>query len=145
MKFPKLAKDILQMVAIFAVIYFGNQQVQTYLGKKAIEETGIQALSFEEAVKESERTGKPIFAEFSAIWCPSCRKFNQNVLRDERVKQRLDESYVYTRLEYESDDKAYFERYGVKGFPTILVIEDKGGAAKRLPLSFESEAFLARL
>lgn len=145
MKIPKLAKDIAQMLAIFAVVYFGNQQIQTYLGKKAVAETGLVSPTFEQALQMAQQQGKPIVAEFSAIWCGSCRKFDQNVLSDEQVKAKLGENYVFTRLEYESDDRQFFERYGVRGFPTVLMISADGGTARRLALSFDAKQFASQL
>lgn len=146
----KKKRSPLVSVAIIAVVvlaaYFINVEVQTYLGEQALEETGLEIRSFEDALIASKETGKPVLADLSAIWCASCRSFDQAVLANEVVKAKIEKDYVFARLEYESDEGgAFMERYGVRGFPNILVINGDGSLDRKLLVTRSPQEFLAQL
>ena len=122
--------------------YFGNKAVQSYFGQQALDETGLVALTLEEALIKAEKENKLVLADMSAIWCPTCRRLDKEVFSDDRVKNVLDEQYVFARIEYESDDgKAFMARYKVRGFPTLLVLNAKGDKMGQLPLTFMPAEF----
>jgi len=141
----RIAKEVLVLAVMFLLIYFGNQQIQTWLGKRAIEATALSKINFEAALQQAKLENKPILAEFSAIWCPGCRKLDSRVLAKDEVRDRISEDYVFVRLEYESADRVLFKRYGVSGFPTLLVLNPDGGVQRQLSLSYNPEQFATQL
>ena len=68
-------KSTLRSIVIIAIIvlaaYFLNGEYQSHLEQKAIDTTGLEVLAFQHALVESSKTGKPVLADLSAIWCPS--------------------------------------------------------------------------
>ncbi len=143
-------KSTLRSLVIIAIValaaYFLNVEYQTHLGRKAIDATGLEVLAFEDALAESRKTGKPVLADLSAIWCPSCRRLDSEVLANEAVKSKIESDYLFARIEYESDEGADFmERYQVSGFPNLLVIDGDGNKLNHLPRTFSPEEFLAAL
>ena len=79
----------------------------------------------------------------SAIWCPTCRRLDKEVFSDDRVKNVISDQYVFARIEYESEQgKAFMERYDVRGFPTLLVLNADGDKMGRLRLTFEPSEFV---
>jgi len=131
----------LVLVVLFMVI---ARFINTWLGKQAIAENNLTTYSYEQAVALSQQHGKPLLLNFSAIWCGACRRFESRVLGNEAVKQALENQYYYVRLEYESDDRAVFTQYGVRGFPTVLV-QSAGAKARQLPTSVQPQEFLQSL
>lgn len=135
---------IIVIVAIGA--YFLNVEYQSHLGQKALDATGLEVLAFEDALAKAQETGKPVLADLSAIWCPSCRRLDAEVLAHEAVKSKIQEDYLFARIEYESEEgEAFMKRYQISGFPNLLVIDGNGNKLKHLPRTYSPEEFLAAL
>lgn len=143
-------KSTLRRWSIYAVIiagiYFANVEVQTYLGKKALHATGLEVVELDRALALADREDKLVLADMSAIWCPTCRRLDRTVFSNSRVQDAIAASYVFSRIEYESaEGEAFMEKYNVFGYPTLLVLNPDGSLARRLPLTFDSDAFIAAL
>jgi len=133
----------LPYVLIPLVVYFGNVEVQSYLGRQALEETGLAHIPLNEALAKAGAENKLVLADMSAIWCPSCRKLDQQVLANDAVKQAIAKDYVFSRIEYESDEgEAFMVKYQVRGFPTLLILDAEGNKLTQLPLTFSPAAFI---
>ena len=131
---------------IATTLYFGNVELQTYLGKQALEQVKFPALTLKQAFDKASRENKLVLADMSAIWCPSCRKLDAEVLSHPKVNQAINRDYVFVRIEYESAaGKAFQKRYNVHAFPTLLVLNPKGEKLRNLGLTFNKEEFLRRL
>lgn len=116
-------KQFLLMTGFVAAIYFIDHQAQIFLGQRAIDKTNMPSLSFANALAKSEQSGKPVLANFAAIWCPACRNFDNKVISEPRVRDFILANFEYVRLEYEeSDDRVWFDQYQVAAFPTLLLI-----------------------
>jgi thiol:disulfide interchange protein len=139
--------DIFGIIILISVLgYYGNITVQTYLGQQAIDETGLEILSLEQALEIAESSNKLVLVDMSAIWCPNCRKLDQQVFSDEQVKTQLNQGFVYARVEYDSPEgKTFMQNYQVSGFPTLLVLNTKGEKLVQLPINYEPLPFLAAL
>ena len=141
-----LPRKILTWAAIAAAVYFGNVQLQTFLGHRALAATGLEILDLESGFSAAAESDKLVLADLSAIWCSSCRTFDRKVLGDEGVRSLIDERYVFVRVEYESDEgKMFRERYGVKGFPRLLVIDAEGNLVAQLPTTYDPSVFKTSL
>ena len=146
---PEL-KSKIRNWAIFAVIiaavYFINVEVQTRLGEKTLEATGLESVALDEAFEIAAREDKLVLADMSAIWCPTCRRLDRLVFSDKGVQDAIDDRYVFSRIEYESAaGEAFMERYKVYGYPTLLVLNADGSLVRRLPLTFDPQAFVSIL
>ena len=141
-----LTRKILTWAAIAALVYFGNVQLQTWLGHRALKATGLEIHSLEDGFARAARTDRLVLADVSAIWCSSCRTFDSEVLADEAVRSKIESEFVFVRLEYDSDEgKAFRERYDVKGFPRLIVLDAEGELIRRLPTVYDPAVFRAAL
>ena len=141
-----LLRKILTWAAIAALVYFGNVQLQTWLGHRALESSGLEIHGLDEGMRLAAESDRLVLANVSAIWCSSCRTFDGDVLGDEAVRQLIEKDFVFVRLEYESDEgKAFRERYGVKGFPRLLILDADGNLVRRLPTVYDATQFRAAL
>jgi thiol:disulfide interchange protein len=144
-KIPGL-KSIFTLAIVAAVAYFGNVEVQSYLGRKAVANTGFTPISLELALVAAKAEDKLILADMSAIWCSSCRRLDAEVFGDSVVQQAIREKYIFSRIEYESDEgEAFMEKYNVTGFPTLLVLDAEGNLVRQLPLTFDPQEFASMI
>ena len=133
-------------VLLGTVAYFTNLQVQSYLGGKARRETGLKTHTLPEAAAASAQTKKPILVEVSAVWCPTCRALDKKVLSNDAVRQRINDTYLFVRLDFESPEGgAFMKRYALTGFPQIVELNADQSLIKTLPISLEPKSFLERL
>lgn len=143
---PKfILKELAVLAAIFLLAYFGNQQVQSWLGQKAIENTGFEHISLDAALEKAAAEDKQVLVDFAAIWCAFCRKLDNKILANPEVQKQIDAGYVFTRLEYESDHRAVFQQYGITQFPTLMVLDPTGKAIRKLRVTLEPEVFIQQL
>ncbi len=132
--------------AIALAAYFINVEVQSYLGRQALEKTGLVSLRLDEALSKAGAENKQVLVDVSAIWCPTCRKLDNDVFADAGVRQYINENLAFTRLEYESEEgQAFLEKYHASGFPTLWLLDQNGRVIKRLRVTFDPEAFLRQL
>jgi thiol:disulfide interchange protein len=79
-----------------------------------------------QGLKEAASTGKPVFIDFWATWCKSCRTMDETTFQDESVKKAL-EAFVVVKFQAEQpadpETKAVLDAYGVHGLPTYVVLE----------------------
>lgn len=139
-------RRVLLWGAIAIAVYFGNLTLQTHLGRRALEATGLQVHTLTEGTALASSQDKLVLATVSAIWCPSCRTLDRQVLADPAVRSFIERRFVFVRLEYESEEgKAFRERYDVKGFPRVVVLDAEGRLVERMSTTYEPGLFLEQL
>lgn len=79
-----------------------------------------------QGLAEAARAGKPVFLDFWATWCKSCKTMDETTFKDAGVKQAL-EGFVVVKFQAErpgeSATKAVLDAYGVKGLPSYVILE----------------------
>lgn len=139
-------RSMIVFVVILGGTYFAHLELQSYLGKQALAKTAFPDIQFEAALTQASKHNKYVFANLTAIWCPSCRRLDQTVFSNESVQESIKKQFVYTRVDYDTPQgKQFMERYGYNSFPTLLVINANGKLIKRLPLTFNPETFIRQL
>lgn len=77
-------------------------------------------------------SGKPLLVTVETSWCPYCKKMHTQTWAAPRVARRLD-AVVAVRVDAEDgeDGSALAARYGVRGFPTQLLLDEDGALFAR--------------
>ncbi len=96
--------------------------------------------SYESALAESRRTGKPVLIDFSAEWCGYCRALEEQVLaeheRGRAVELAVVPLVIMDRTREEGSNPPQVEelrqRYQVDAFPTLVVFSPAGGRSEKL-------------
>lgn len=142
----KLFIKVVAIIAVLTLVYFGNKGLQSYLGKQAIGKLSFTVHSLEQAKVLAQKEQKLILADYSAIWCPSCRKLDTQVFANTKVARQIDEDFVYARLDYDSIEGAAFaQTYALVGFPRVLVLRPNGDKLTEMPLTFNPVEYLENL
>jgi len=92
--------------------------------------------NYDEAMAESTKTGKPVLTLFTGSdWCPHCRTLEERVLATPAFGQWADEHVVLLMVdlpesgitpEVRSERSRICIKYGVRTFPTVLVLDSFG-------------------
>ena len=77
---------------------------------------------FEAGISAAEKSGKPIFLEFSGYGCVNCRKMESAVMGVDKVKNELSENFTHIRLMV--DDKTELDK--------PITIEKDGKVVKKI-------------
>jgi thiol:disulfide interchange protein len=92
---------------------------------------------FGTALTRARSENKPILVTFVTGWCGYCRKMDQTTWRDAEVIARLND-VLTARIDAEDPKErngysgvALAERYGVQGFPTLVVLDAAGRMVSR--------------
>lgn len=130
---------------IFAV-YFIYVEVQTRLGQSVLDDMQLERHTLSDAFIKASTENKLVLANLSAIWCPTCRNLDKNVFSNPAVQTKINEKYIFARVEFESEDgEAFMETYDVSRFPTLLILKPNGEKVKQLKATTQPGAFVQLL
>ncbi len=97
---------------------------------------------FDSAKKLAAKKGLPILADFSGSdWCTWCIRLDKEVFSKEAFRAYAGENFVLFLADYPmrkrqaeevtKQNKALQDQYGVRGFPTVLVLDQNGKEVAR--------------
>jgi thiol:disulfide interchange protein len=85
--------------------------------------------SYNQAVIESNETGKPLLVLFTADWCGPCKQMKAWVFSDTGIAEAIEDNFVPVRVDLSHEglpDQHLADRYGVQAIPTILTLTSAG-------------------
>ena len=93
--------------------------------------------NLEKAIETAKAENKAVLVNFTGSdWCKWCFKLSDEVFSQDDFKEYADENLILVKLDFprsisqSSETKAYnhslAQKYGVQGFPTILIFNSQG-------------------
>ena len=98
----------------------------------------------EKALQTAAQTGRPVFMQFSAAWCPICKRMEKSTLADPAVAARIARSYVPVRVDADRHGDLVKD-LEIDGLPTILIVSPELEILHRIAGFQTAEAMLEQL
>lgn len=109
----------------------------------------------EPAIELAKSQNKAVMLEFTGSdWCPPCKMMNKKVFSKEEFVSRASEKFVLVHLDFPKGDPElkkknmpYAEKYGIEGYPTVILLDKEGKEFNRFFASQypDVDKFLAHL
>ena len=115
----------------------GLQAKSTSPSSQQQEQLQVKSLAFNDALAKAKSEDKPIFVEFYTDWCPYCKKFQRETIRNQKVAAMLAENFAYVRFNAEDskkrvkfDGKSYSnveltQAFGITSYPSLVFLDSK--------------------
>ncbi len=99
----------------------------------------------EEAFAEAERSAKPLFLYWGAIWCPPCNLMKSTLFQQPEFIAST-RGFVAVYLDGDTERaQVWGEKHDAVGYPTLIVFDSQGNQLTRLPGTLAAESFMAAL
>jgi len=86
----------------------GQMSADNQNGKPANDPNGIQWVSFEEAVRLSEKNPKKVFIDIYTNWCGWCKKMDATTFKEAEVVKFINANFYPVKLNAETKDTIRF-------------------------------------
>lgn len=134
-QFRKGLGMILFVVGIYllllGLLQAGNVQLVGAGGGAAtpqIEAEPDWVMSDEEGLILAMESGRPVLIDFYADWCGACRELDEKTWIDPAVMEEL-ERFIVVKLDFTDRTPAQLQKqtdYGVRGLPTVILLDSDG-------------------
>ena len=110
--------------------------------------------SYENARRESSRTGKPILALFTGSdWCGPCINLKKKVFNTPEFQTWSEKEVVLLKLDYpkrtaqdpklKTQNAGLARKYDIKGYPTVLFLDTSGNPIGKLGHGTNAKQWIA--
>ena len=103
-------------------------------------------ISFTEALAKAEKDKKLVFMDCFTTWCGPCKWLDNNTFRDKKVGDYFNANFINVKMDMEKGEGIQLgEKYGVKAFPTLLVLDAKGNVVNKIIGAVDSKEILEKV
>lgn len=110
---------------------------------------------FDTAMSIARKENKAVLVEFTGSdWCAPCIMMSKNVFSKEEFFDQVSPDFVMLYLDFPTSDpdlaaknQEYFDKYGVEGFPSVVLLDQEGNVFDRFNATEfpETPLFVAHL
>lgn len=120
----------------------------TLLGLFAINgvaQTNFRAVSFNDALQAARKEKKLVFIDFYTDWCGPCKRMAREVFPLKNVGDYMNSKFVCLKLNAEKEGVSLAKQYGVKAYPTYVVLDADGKERMTASGSMPADQFLSKM
>ena len=97
--------------------------------------------SVDEAFAAANESGKPVYLYWGAVWCPPCHAISATIFKSPEFIERS-KLFISVYLDGDTENaQAYGEKFGVRGYPTMIVFDSEGSELTRIPGGIDLQAY----
>lgn len=157
-------KYFIILLVIFAALYGVFLTKEKNTSKKT--SVNLNWLTYEQALKESKSSGKPVLIDFYSKSCVFCEKMDETTYRDALVVEFLNKEFLPAKVDKDNwfnprveintsrgkynsandmDGEDIAAKYNITGVPTVVITDSMGTEMDRLVGYREPEVFMREL
>lgn len=95
--------------------------------------------NLESALAAAKASGKRVFIDFETTWCGPCKTMDEWIWTDAEVSAALARNFVLVKLDGDIE-KAHVKRFGVAGYPTMVIVDPASGKSVASVSGYQSSA-----
>lgn len=97
--------------------------------------------SVDDAFAAAKASGKPVYLYWGAAWCPPCHAISATIFKSPEFIERS-KLFIPVYLDGDTENaQAYGEKFGVRGYPTMIVFDAAGTELTRIPGGIDLQAY----
>ena len=112
------------------------------LGTLSLQASDLWSTNYDESLKKAATENRMVLLEFTGSdWCPPCKLQAKEVFDTPGFKEFAEANLVPVKIDFPRDipqsdevraaNRALSEKFGVDGFPTLVLLDSKGGELAR--------------
>lgn len=106
----------------------------------------FQELSLAKALEKAKGENKYVFVDCYTSWCGPCKMMASQVLSQKKVGDYMNDKFVSVKIDMEKGEGPDVQkRYGVKAYPTFLIIQPDGNLIHQVVGYNEPDKFIKRV
>ncbi len=132
-----MKKMVLGMMMVAAVLTTGCVRAESESGEQLVAYAKLWLTDYDQALKVAAEKQRPVLVDFTGSdWCGWCIRLDKEVFSQEGFKSYARENLVLLKLDFprriklpkeEADrNQALAGKFGVQGFPTIVLLGPDG-------------------
>jgi thiol-disulfide isomerase/thioredoxin len=131
----KIAITLLLLPALFA----GSLQAQN----RSVQ---FEDTTFAVSLAKAKAANKHIFFDGFASWCGPCKYMSKTIFTQDKVADFINANFVSVKFDMEKGEGLTLaKKYGVKAYPTFLILDTAGNLVHKIVGSDEADPFLERV
>ena len=108
-------------------------------------QTEFRHISFDEALAAAKQEKKLVFIDFFTTWCGPCRMMANKVFPEKLVGDYMNANFIPLKLDAEKEGLELSKRFGVKAYPTFVLIDAEGKEVGKVTGMMDGPVFIEKL
>ena len=108
-------------------------------------QTEFRHVSFDEALAAAKQENKLVFVDFFTTWCGPCKMMSNKVFPQKEVGDFMNAKFIPVKLDAEKEGLELSRKYGVKAYPTYVLIDADGKEVAKFSGYMDGPKFIEKV